>query len=145
MSYNLEKYRDKREKVLGVKKRGISFGTLAMLVSLVIVIGLAGVVAPRSITALQARHLDDAIFKMPAEAAASAPLLDEVRDLPGVKEVALDSNGHRIVVTYHRSRTNADQIASFFRMKRIPVVLLNTVDHGHRLHTLKKEAQREAL
>ena len=33
MSYDLEKYRDKREKVLGVKKRGINFATIAATVS----------------------------------------------------------------------------------------------------------------
>ena len=46
MSYDLDKYRDKREKVLGVRKRGVSFGTLAAIVSLCIVVGLAFLVIP---------------------------------------------------------------------------------------------------
>ena len=46
MAYNLEKYRGKREKVLGVKKRGISFGALASIVSLVIILGMGVVVVP---------------------------------------------------------------------------------------------------
>ena len=33
MSYDPEKYREKREKVLGIKKRGLGFGTIAMIVS----------------------------------------------------------------------------------------------------------------
>ena len=49
MAYDLEKYREKREKVLGVKKRGISFGTLATIVSLLIILGLGVVVVPKSI------------------------------------------------------------------------------------------------
>lgn len=145
MPYDLEKYRDKREKVLGVRKRGVSFGTVAMLVSLAIVIGLASVVVPKSIIALQARHLDDAIFKTPEGSGPLTEILAEMRQLDGVKDVALDANGHRIIVTFHRSQTNAAHIASFFMMKGLHVVLLNTVDHGHRLHTLKKEAQFEAL
>ena len=36
MAYDLEKYRDKREKVLGVKKKGISFGAWAATVSAII-------------------------------------------------------------------------------------------------------------
>jgi hypothetical protein len=64
MSYNLEKYRDKREKVLGVKKRGISFGTLAATVSMIIILGLGVVVVPKSIAYFNTRHLDDAIYKI---------------------------------------------------------------------------------
>ena len=39
MVYDPEKYREKREKVLGIKKRGLSFGTLASLVVGIIVLG----------------------------------------------------------------------------------------------------------
>ena len=49
MAYDLEKYRNKREKVLGVRKKGISFGTWAATVSAIIVVGLVSMVAPKSI------------------------------------------------------------------------------------------------
>ncbi len=39
MVYDLEKYRGKRDKVLGVKKTGISFGAWAATVSAIIVCG----------------------------------------------------------------------------------------------------------
>ena len=48
MAYDLEKYRDKREKVLGVKKKGISFGVWAAVVSAIIIVGLVSMVAPKS-------------------------------------------------------------------------------------------------
>ncbi len=38
MPYDPEKYREKREKVLGIKKRGLGFGAVAMIVSLVIIL-----------------------------------------------------------------------------------------------------------
>ncbi|MBT3388533.1 MAG: hypothetical protein HN417_11415, partial [Desulfobacula sp.] len=41
MAYDPEKYREKREKVLGIRKRGMGFGTIAMVVSLVIIVGLS--------------------------------------------------------------------------------------------------------
>ena len=49
MAYDLEKYRDKREKVLGVRKKGISFGVWAATVSAIIIVGLISMVAPKSI------------------------------------------------------------------------------------------------
>ena len=48
MAYDLEKYRKKREKVLGVRKRGLSFSVVAAIVSIVIVTGLGAVVVPRT-------------------------------------------------------------------------------------------------
>ena len=64
MGYDFEKYRDKRDKVLGVKRRGLSFGMLATMVSFVIVLGLGIVVVPKSIGYFSTRNLDDAIYKM---------------------------------------------------------------------------------
>ncbi|PKN16352.1 MAG: hypothetical protein CVU68_11875, partial [Deltaproteobacteria bacterium HGW-Deltaproteobacteria-3] len=71
MAYDLEKYREKRERVLGVKKRGMGFGRVATLVSLAILLGLGMVVIPRSIAFLKNRQLEDAIYKLSGERAAS--------------------------------------------------------------------------
>ncbi len=41
MVWDPEKYREKREKVLGVRKRGVSFGSLTIIVSCVILLSMA--------------------------------------------------------------------------------------------------------
>ncbi len=63
MTWDPEKYREKREKVLGVKKRGLSFGTLTIAVSCIILAGLVFLFLPGPLSYLKTRHLDDAIFK----------------------------------------------------------------------------------
>ena len=143
MAYNLEKYRDKREKVLGVKKRGISFGALASIVSLVIVLGMGVVVVPKSIAYFNTRHLDDAIYKLQSAETWSHETISGIRDLAGVKQVETDSNGARIVVTFDKSITDTKNIAAFFKKQEIESVLLNRVSHTQRLKTLKKEAKFE--
>ncbi len=141
MAYDLEKYRDKREKVLGVKKRGISFGTLALIVSLTIVGGMGMVVIPKSVSYFHARHLDDVIYKLQGEAVASPQVISEVQTLHGVQDVVGDANGKRIVITYNKSETDAAKLSAFFKQKGLQVVLLNQVSHSQRMHTLKKEAR----
>jgi len=145
MAYNLEKYRDKREKVLGVKKRGISFGALASIVSLVIVLGIGVVVVPKSIAYFNTRHLDDAIYKLQSAESWSHETINDIRNMAGVKEVVTDSNGARIVVTFDKSLTDTKNFAAFFKQKEIKSVLLNRVSHTQRLKTLKKEAKFEGL
>ena len=143
MTYDLEKYRDKREKVLGVKKRGISFGTLASIVSLVIVLGMGVVVVPKSIAYFNTRHLDDAIYKLQSADTWSHETISSIRDIMGVKEVVSDSNGARIVVTFDKSVTDTKNFAAFFKQLEIKATLLNRVSHTQRLKTLKEEAKFE--
>ena len=145
MGYDLEKYRDKREKVLGVKKRGISFGTLAMLVSMTIVIGLGFVVIPKSVAYFHARHLDDAIYKLQNDVAWPQTAIHSTRALEGIKNVVADANGSRIVVTFNRSVTDTKKITSHFKQNKLTAVLLNQVSHTQRKHIMKKEAEFEAL
>ena len=64
MSYEIEKYRDKREKVLGVRKRGLSFGAIATIVSLVILVGMGTIVIPKSLAYINTRNLDDVVYKI---------------------------------------------------------------------------------
>lgn len=141
MAYDLEKYRDKREKVLGVRKRGISFGTLAMVVSLTIVVGLGVVIIPKSIAYFHARHLDDAIYKLQGETVVPHEVIAELRTLTGVQAVVDETSAYRVVVTYNRSETDTAKILAFFRQKDLPIMLLNTVNHIQRAQTIKKEAQ----
>ena len=145
MAYNLEKYREKREKVLGVKKRGISFGALASIVSLVIILGMGVVVVPKSIAYFNTRHLDDAIYKLQSADVWPPDIITGLNDLIGVKEVVKDSHDTRLVVTFDKSVTDTKNFAAFFKQKEIKTTLLNRVSHTQRLKTLKKEAKFEGL
>ena len=145
MTYDLEKYRDKREKVLGVKKRGVSFGTLASIVSLVIILGMGVVVVPKSIAYFNTRHLDDAIYKLQGADTWPQDIISGLNDLNGVREVVADSHGTRIVVTFDKSLTETKDFTAFFKQKEARTILLNRVSHTQRLKTLKKEAKFEGL
>ena len=141
MAYDLEKYRDKREKVLGVKKRGVSFGTLALIVSVTIVVGLGLVVIPKSIAYFHARHLDDAIYKLQGETVVPHEVMVELRSQGGIQDAVDEAGGKRVVVTYNRSETGPAKLTAFFKQKGLQVVLLNKVSHTQRMQTLKKEAE----
>jgi hypothetical protein len=143
MSYDLEKYRDKREKVLGVKKRGISFGTLAATVSLVIILGMGVVVVPKSIAYFNTRHLDDAIYKLQNAETLTQDVITGIQELAGVKSVETDNNNTRVVITFDKSITGTPDINAFFKQKDIQTVLLNHVNHADRQKILKKEAKFE--
>jgi hypothetical protein len=141
MAYNFDKYRDKREKVLGVKKRGVSFGTLATVISLVIILGLGVVIVPKSIAYFNTRHLDDAIYKLQTAETWPQEVISSIQDLAGVKNVETDTNSSRIVITFDKSITSTPDINAFFKQKNIQTVLLNQVSHAHRLKTLEKESK----
>ena len=141
MAYDIEKYREKREKVLGVKKRGVSFGTLAGLVSLVIIFGLGVVVVPKSIAYFNTRHLDDAIYKLQDTESWSQETISYIRQLPGVQNVETDAKSSRIVITFDKSITSTPDINAFFKQKDIKTVLLNQVSHHDRQKILEKEAK----
>ena len=141
MAYNFEKYREKREKVLGVKKRGVSFGTLATSVSLIIIIGLGVVVVPKSIAYFNTRHLDDAIYKLQTNDAWSQEIIAGIQELAGVKNVETDDNSSRIVITFDKSVTGTHDLNSFFKQKDIQIVLLNEVSHAGRQKIMEKEAK----
>ena len=140
MTYDLEKYREKRERVLGVKKRGLGFGRVATFVSLAILLGLGLVVIPRAISFLQNRQLEDAIYKLSGERAASEQVLAELKKQDGVREVTVDGHGSRVVVTFNKETLDTARISAFFLKQGAQAVLLNEVGHSQRLHTMKKEA-----
>ena len=141
MAYNFEKYRDKREKVLGVKKRGVSFGTLATIVSLMIILGLGTVVVPKSIAYFNTRHLDDAIYKLQDAESWPQETISSIQELAGVKNIETDANSSRLVITFDKSITGTTDINAFFKQKDIPTVLLNQVSHADRQKILEKEAK----
>jgi len=140
MAYDLEKYREKRERVLGVKKRGLGFGLVAGFVSFAILLGLGLIVIPRSIAFLQNRQLEDAIYKLSGDRSGSEQALAELKKQDGVREVVVDGHGSRVVVTYNKETLDTARISAFFLKQGAQAVLLNEVSHGQRMHTMKKEA-----
>ncbi len=145
MAYDLEKYRDKREKVLGVKKKGVSFGTWAAAISAIIIVGLMAMVAPKSIAYFTTRHLDDVIYKLPGDQLWTQDAIHTLTALKGVKSVISDKDGARLVVTFDRSITDAGIVSAFFKENGYRVVLLNRVSHRQRIQTEREEAELEAL
>ncbi len=143
MTYDLEKYRDKREKVLGVRRRGIKFGTLAAIVSAVILIGLSTIVIPRSLAFFYSRNLDDVIYKMKRSGNLPQDIVSETLTLQGVKNVVIDKKGARIIVTFDRTSIDISKLAAFFKGKGLNTILLNRVSHRQRQAALKKEAEFE--
>jgi len=139
MSYNPEKYRDKREKVLGIKKRGVGFGAIAMIVSMVIIVGLSLGTVPQAISYMTTRHLDDAIFKLESDLTWPASVITEIQSLHGVKSTEKDSTTTRLVVTFDRRMVTLSNITALFDQQKMIVILLNQVNHRQHQSTLKKE------
>ena len=145
MTYDLEKYRDKREKVLGVRRKGLSFGVWASLVAAVFILSLGSLVVPKSIAYLATRNLDDAIFKLQGDSVWPQDTIVNMMALEGVKVAFMDKGGARMVVTFDRSATDTADIMAAFREKGANVVMLNRVNHRQRVSTEKEEAEFEAL
>ncbi|MFH2090771.1 MAG: hypothetical protein ABIJ31_00215 [Pseudomonadota bacterium] len=142
MAYDPEKYREKREKVLGIKKRGIGFGTLAAMVSVAIVLGLSIVTVPQAVSYMSARHLDDAIFKLESQAVWPETVLEGIQSIEGVKELVKDKNDTRLVVIYDRRKVMLSHIQSRFSQYDLDVTLLNQVNHRQHEATLKSEEEK---
>lgn len=145
MAYDLEKYRDKREKVLGVKKKGISFGAWAATVSAIIIVGLISMVAPKSIAYFTTRNLDDVIYKLSGVQSWPQEIIHTITTLDGVKLAISDKDGARLVVTFDRSITDTESISTFFNENGYQAVLLNRVSHRQRIQTEQEEAELETL
>ncbi len=147
MAWNPETYREKREKVLGIRKRGISFGSLSAIVSLVILLGFAFVSVPGAVSYIQTRHLDDAIYKLAGNTAWEGSLVAEIRQLVGVSAAEQDTHGTRLVVTFDRRTVGPDAFSALFKQKNLETALLNRVSHRQRQTTLEaeKELERETL
>lgn len=141
MAYDPEKYREKREKVLGIKKRGIGFGTIAIMVSMVIVVGLSVVTVPQAVSYMATRHLDDAIFKLESAPAWPNSVLEKIGAVPGVKATAKDDHTTRLVVTFDRRVVMLDSITALFDHQNLKVTLLNQVNHRQHQNTLKEEEE----
>ncbi len=145
MVYDLEKYREKREKVTGLKKRGLSFGTVSAIVSICIIIGLGVAVVPKAISFAVTRNLDDAIYKSENVETWPKEILTEILEIEGIKKALTDKNGTRLVVTFNRNNVNVTRITAFFKQKGVNTTLLNRMGHRQRIADLDEEKKLEAL
>jgi hypothetical protein len=143
MPYDFDKYRAKREKVLGVRKRGLSFGVAAALVAGVLLLGLGGIALPRAVAYLTTRNLDDAIYKLADNSTWSPQTIEEIGNLSGVTSATADQHSARLVVTFNRNDTDLEELAALFHRKGLKAELLNRTDHRQRQTILAKENQFE--
>ena len=143
MTWDPEKYREKREKVLGVKKRGVSFGTLTILVSCMILAGMVSLILPGGVSYIKTRNLDDVIFKMENHLPWPKSLVTQVADLPGVSGTSLDTHDTRLVVTFDRRGISPDTIEALFIRHGLDATLLNRESHRQRMATLEAEKELE--
>ncbi len=141
MAWNPERYREKRERVLtGNRKQGskmvkVLLGTVLGVVALGLFLG-----APVVWESFSSRHLDDVILRVDAAAHAVTQL--PVGD--GIRNVAEDQGGNRLVVTFDRRETSARRIVETLKASGTDCFLLNTMPHSVGEHQ-RKEAAREAI
>jgi len=146
MDYDQEKYREKREKVLGAKKRrGLNFSTISTIVSIAIILGLSIIVVPRTVNYVVTRNLDDVVYKLETQEKWPNEVLVHVSGIKGVEETVVDKNGTRLVITFDRSAVETDSFASVFRNQKLEAILLNRMNHRQRVTNLKEEVNLEAL
>jgi len=145
MTYNTEKYRKKREKVLGIKKRGMSFGVIAAIVSICIMVGMGFVVLPETIAYIAERNLDDAIYRLEKSGQWSHEITTGIHEIGGVVEAVTDKGGKRLIITFDRKEVDVAKLSSFFRKKGLNPTLLNRVNHRQRVTSLQEEKELEAL
>ena len=141
MAYDPEKYREKREKVLGIKKRGIGFGALVMAVSFLVIAGLGAVTIPQAVSYMTTRNLDDAIFKLESGPSWPENAISGLTAIEGVKGTLQDKNGARLVVAYDRRKVKISALTDVFARQGLKVTLLNEVNHRQHQTTLKNEEE----
>ncbi len=144
MAYDFEKYRAKREKVLGVRRRGLNFGAVAALVAAVIVLGLGTVAVPKTVAYFSTRNLDDAIYKLADSVKWDHKVVNTINNLPGVRKVITDNNETRLLITFDRHESGPEKFKVVFTSADLDAELLNRMDHRQRQVILKKEAEFEA-
>ena len=146
MAYDQEKYRKKREKILGTKKkRGLSFTMISTIVSIVFILGLSILVIPRTVEYVVTRNLDDVIYKLESQDRWPHEVLVHVSELSGVEMAIVDRNSTRLVITFDRNMVDTDRFASVFRIQNLGAIQLNRMNHRQRVANLKEEESLETL
>jgi len=143
MTWDPEKYREKREKVLGVRKRGIPFTVLIVLVSCALLGGMVSFGVPGAVSYLRTRHLDDAIFRLEGSRVWPNSLVVTLGQVEGVAAAALDTHNTRLVVTFDRRLVHPEIFVTLFGKYGLKSSLLNRVSHRQRMTTLEEEKEAE--
>ncbi|MCK5100913.1 MAG: hypothetical protein KAR45_22580 [Desulfobacteraceae bacterium] len=142
MVYDPEKYRGKREKVLGIRKRGLGFGTISFIVVGVIVLGLSFTAVPKAVSYITTRNLDDAIYKLDGTTFKNT-IIKDIESIEGVVLTNQGKHGTRLVITFDRRVVNVSEFVTVFNKNNLNATLLNRVNHRQRQNTLKEEEELE--
>jgi len=143
--YDLEKYREKREKVLGVKRRGLSFSMAASIVAFLIIASAAFIAVPKVVSYVTTKNLDDAIYKLADSGIWPDNTIQILLNMEGVKKAEITNHGLRLVLTFNRNSFRLDSFESDLTNKGLAPVLLNRMDHSRRQEVLKEEEKFEAI
>ena len=144
MLYDPEKYREKREKVLGIKKRGLSFLTVASIIAGLIIFGIGFVTVPSAVSYITTRNLDDVIYKLDKDTIWKDAVVIKIEAVKGVAFLKKDKHDTRLVITFDRREADLSDFTAVFSKNNLKVTLLNRVNHRQRQTTLKEEEELEA-
>jgi len=143
MQYDIEKYRDKRERVLGKKRRGIKFGTVLTIVSIIIVMGFGFALIPRTVAYFITRNFDDAVYKIEGRAPSLQEFSNLLMALNGIKDIASEKDNARVIITFDRTELDIRRLTNYLEEKGVNLILLNRVSHRQRLKINQKEKKFE--
>jgi len=143
MLYDPEKYREKREKVLGIKKRGLSFSTVASIIAGLIIFGIGFVTVPSAVSYITTRNLDDVIYKLDKDMIWKDAVVIKIEAVKGVAFLKKDKHDTRLVITFDRREADLSDFTAVFSKNNLKATLLNRVNHRQRQTTLKEEAELE--
>ncbi|MCP4670902.1 MAG: hypothetical protein GY857_06315 [Desulfobacula sp.] len=145
MPYDPEKYREKREKVMGMRKRGLSFGSIASIIAGVVIIGMGLVIVPKAVSYIATRNLDDAIYKLDNGMTFKDKIIVTIKAVKGVAFIEKDKHDTRLVITFDRRQTKLSDLTAVFSNNNLNATLLNRINHRQRKSTLEEEEKFEAL
>jgi hypothetical protein len=144
MLYDPEKYREKREKVLGIKKRGLSFSTVASIIAGLIILGIGFVTVPSAVSYITTRNLDDVIYKLDKDMIWKDAVVIKIEAVKGVTFLKKDKHDTRLVITFDRREADLSDFTAVFSKNNLKATLLNRINHRQRQTTLKEEEEFEA-
>ena len=144
MLYDPEKYREKREKVLGIRKRGLSFSTVASIIAGLIIFGIGFVTVPSAVSYITTRNLDDVIYKLDKDMTWKDAVVIKIEAVKGVAFLKKDKHDTRLVITFDRREADLSDFTAVFSKNNLKATLLNRVNHRQRQTTLKEEEELEA-
>lgn len=142
MAWDPEKYREKREKVLGVRRRGLSFGVVTALVSVTILLGMGALGLPGAVSYIKTLHLEDAIYRLEGNQTWPGEMVSRISSMEGVLKAALDTQNTRLVITFDERRLGTEAFSLLFERENLKAALLNRV--GHRQHMVALAREKEA-